>query len=88
MSAIPSQEQLLQLLGNSDVQDSRTLWHSDHAKPNSDDAKEVDEYFRKRAEWQLSLQGVLNSLKSREVRHRSVTILTELTVCVRKDGLV
>lgn len=67
---VPGQEQLLQLIESSKgrIADSRTLWKDHGTAPGGgDDPKAVEEYFRRRANWQLGLQGVLNSLKSREV---------------------
>jgi hypothetical protein len=69
MADVPSQEQLLQLLETHKgrIADSRTLWKEEGSVPDGQDPKLVEEHFRRRANWQLGLQGVLNSLKSREV---------------------
>jgi hypothetical protein len=67
--AVPSQEQLLQLVESHGgaIKDTRELWKSATEKPSWEDEAASEEYFKRRAAWQLSLQGILNSLISREV---------------------
>ena len=67
-----SQEQVLQLLESNGgtIKDTRTLWHGASEKPSWQDEAASEDFFKRRAAWQLSLQGVLSSLTSREVRSR------------------
>ncbi|KAE8233903.1 hypothetical protein CF326_g1061 [Tilletia indica] len=63
----PTQEQVLKLVNeaaNGKIEDSRTLV----AAPAADAAgQDTGAAFKQRAQWQLTLQGVLNSLSSREM---------------------
>lgn len=69
-AAVPSAEEILALLEahGGKIDDTRALWTKPSGgEPAGEDEKAVEEYFRSRANWQLALQGVLNSLTSREV---------------------
>lgn len=67
---LPSQEELLLIIETvgGEITDTRTLWKGPQSVPETGNVKAVEDVFRQRAEWQVALQGVLNSLKSREVR--------------------
>jgi hypothetical protein len=67
--ALPSQEELLKLIDDNGgiIKDTRDLWKSPTPKPSWEDVTASDEYFNRRAAWQVSLTGVLNSLRSRDV---------------------
>lgn len=63
-----TQEQVLQLLDSKgEIKDTRTLWPGEREKPSWQDEQASEEYFQRRAAWQVGLQGPLNSLNSREV---------------------
>ncbi|CAD6884588.1 unnamed protein product [Tilletia controversa] len=67
LTTTPTQEQVLKLVDgapNGKIEDSRTLV----AAPTADAAaQDAGAAFKLRAQWQLTLQGVLNSLSSREM---------------------
>lgn len=83
---VPTQEQLLQLIESNggNIKDTRTLYKNDSSEPSNQDPKAIDEAFRKRADWQLGLQGILNSLKSREMI--TYTVLNEISHVPSSEG--
>jgi hypothetical protein len=64
-----SQEQILQLLESNggEIKDTRTLWQEGGQKPSWQDIEASEQYFQRKAAWQVGLSGVLNSLQSKEV---------------------
>lgn len=69
-ATIPSQEQILQLLDQSQaLPDTRNLYPGQPAEAR--DGTWSEEAFKENAKWQLQLQSSLNSLLSREVRYLS-----------------
>lgn len=72
--ALPSQEQVLQLIESNGgtIQDTRTLWKGPTEKPSWEDVTASEEYFNRRAAWQVSLTGILNSLRSRDVSKKFI----------------
>lgn len=67
---MPTAEEVLALVEahGGKIEDTRALWTKPSGpEPSGEDEKAAEEYFRARANWQLALQGALNSLTSREV---------------------
>lgn len=83
---IPSQEQVLQLIENNggQIKDTRLLYKGEVKSNVAQDPKAAEESFRRRADWQLGLQGVLSSLKSREMI--TYTILNEISYVPSSEG--